>query len=373
MSGAKVAVGDSAPGEYTITFTEAGQAAVRGPGITRLTDVQMLVEDHGISLAFGTTLPTHLADLLDVAVAAYVADRLCLRRPRSVPRADAESLWQRRMTVRLPLRDPGAWSTERCRRVEALLGFLTDDTWNLEFTQERPKFRLSETQGSLFQYIPVGDVTSSLLSGGLDSLAGLTTELAKHSARTVIAFSARTNRRIGIYQRDQVQALIARFGPRLRHIPVTIRLKERAAGEYDREEPSQRTRGFVFQVFGAVTAAIGGVNSLHVYENGVGSLNLPYSASQLGAQATRATNPVTVAMASELVSDVTGQPFCVCLPHQFNEGGDVLNLSRPAPSGSHAAHHLLRQFSSAVRRCASMRYLSVVPFLKTESVLGRSP
>lgn len=314
------------PGEYVVTFSEAGLATVRGSGVAWQTDVSMSVEDQGLALAFGTTLPPLLADLLDIAVAAYVADRLCARRARSVPRQNAEELWQRRMTIRVPLRDPSVWTAERCRRVENLLAFLTDDAWTLQFTPERPKLRLSEMQGSLFQDLPTGDATSGLLSGGLDSLAGITTELARSPNRTVVAFSAQTNRRIGTYQREQVSALTSRFGNRVKHIQVMIRLKDRKRGEYDREEPSQRTRGFVFQLFGAVTAAIAGIDSLHVYENGVGALNLPYSASQLGAQATRATNPITVSMASDLVGEVTGAPFRVRLPHQFATKAEMCSV-----------------------------------------------
>ena len=316
------------PGEYVVTFSEAGLATVRGSGVARQTDVATAVEDQGISLAFGTTLPPLLADLLDIAVAVYVADRLCVRRPRSALRQVADELWQRRMTVRLPLRDPSVWSDERCRRVEALLGFLTDDAWTLEFTPNRPQLRVSEMQGSLFQDLPAGDTTSGLLSAGLDSLAGLTTELVAYPHRKIIAFSAQTNRRIGAYQRRQVQALTSAFGARVRHIQVMIRLKDRKRGEYDREEPSQRTRGFVFQLFGAVTAAIAGIDALHVYENGVGALNLPYSASQLGAQATRATNPITVSMASALVSEVIGAPFHVCLPHRLETKAEMCNVFR---------------------------------------------
>lgn len=326
MSGPSSATQDPKPGEYVVTFSEAGLATVRGSGVTRKTDVSMAVEDQGIALAFGTTLPPLLADLLDIAVAAYVADRLCVRRPRSARGPIADELWQRRLTIRVPLRDPSVWSAERCRRIEALLGFLTDDAWTLEFTPERPKGRLSETQGSLLQDFPAGEATSGLLSGGLDSLAGLTTELVSFPGRTVVAFSAQTNRRIGTYQRRQVEALTARFGARLRHIQVMIRLKDRKRGEYDHEEPSQRTRGFVFQLFGAVTAAVAGIDRLHVYENGVGALNLPYSASQLGAQATRATNPITVSMASALVSEVVGAPFRIHLPHQLATKAEMCDV-----------------------------------------------
>jgi hypothetical protein len=207
-----------------------------------------------------------------------------------------------------------------------LLSFLTDDLWTLEPTEEQPHLRLSELQASLFQDSPTGDVSAALLSGGLDSLAGLLAELSNYPMRTVIAFSARTNGRIGVYQRRQVKSLVSLFGPRIRHVPVHIKLEDRAPGAYDHEDPSQRTRGFVFQIFGAVTAAVAGVDVLHVYENGIGALNLPYSATQLGSQATRATNPLTVALVSDLLTDVIGRPFRVLLPHQFDTKTEMCSV-----------------------------------------------
>src|SRR5689334_8400906 len=125
-------VGGPKPAEYVVTFSEAGLATVRGPGVTRQADVSMALEDQGISLAFGVTLPPLLADLLDVAVAAYVADRLCTRRAPSAMLRNADALWQRRLTIRMPLREPSVWSADRVRNVEQLLGFLTDDAWTLQ-------------------------------------------------------------------------------------------------------------------------------------------------------------------------------------------------------------------------------------------------
>lgn len=314
------------PGTYVVSFNETGEALVEGPGVTRYSRVQTLVDDIGISLAFGTLLPPHFADLLDVTAAVYVADRLCSRRPRGQKRSALDELWQRRMTIRVPLRDPHAWLGARRTKLESLLSFLTDDLWTLEPTEEQPQLRLSELQASLFQDSPTGDVTAALLSGGLDSLAGLVAELSTYPRRTVIAFSARTNARIGVYQRRQVKRLVSLFGPRIRHVPVHIKLEDRAPGAYDHEDPSQRTRGFVFQIFGAITAAMAGVDVLHVYENGIGALNLPYSAAQLGSQATRATHPLTVTLVSDLLTDVLGRPFRVLLPHQFDTKTEMCSV-----------------------------------------------
>jgi len=311
------------PAQYTVKFDETGSVLVEGPGVERRSQIHTFFNDLGISLAFGALLPPHLADLLDITVAVYVADRLCPRRPRGAPRAHLDELWQRRLTVRLPLRGAAEWSPARRTKLEALLGFLTDDEWTFKFTNERRELRSSETQASFLPDVPKGDVSAALLSGGLDSLAGVVNELVKHPERTIIAFSARTNHRIGIYQRKQVRRLTELFGQRLRHVPVELRIEDREPHAYDREDPSQRTRGFVFQIFGAVTAVVAGSRVLHVYENGIGAINLPYSLAQLGAQATRATHPITVGLVSDLLSDVIGEPFRVTLPHQFTTKAEM--------------------------------------------------
>jgi hypothetical protein len=117
-------------------------------------------------------------------------------------------------------------------------------------------------------------------------------------------------------------------------VPVHIKFEKRSRGAYDHEDPSQRTRGFVFQVFGAVTAATAGLDVLHVYENGIGALNLPYSAAQLGSQATRATSPLTLALVSDLVTDVIGRRFRVLLPHQFETKAQMCSVFKDAQLSS---------------------------------------
>ena len=129
MTSSGDSIPEPTPGEYTICFSETGNAAVHGSGVNRHGYVNTIVDDLGISMAFGKLLPAHLADLLDLAASAYVADRLCVRRPRDRKRSELDELWQRRLTVRVPLRDPDAWSGERRNKLEALLGFLTDDLW----------------------------------------------------------------------------------------------------------------------------------------------------------------------------------------------------------------------------------------------------
>ncbi len=83
---------------------------------------------------------------------------------------------------------------------------------------------------------------------------------------------------------------------------------------FDADEPTQRARGFVFLSLGAATALMAGAGSLSVYENGLGAINLPYTAAQLGSQSTRATHPAALDAMGELISLATERRLVLRLP-----------------------------------------------------------
>lgn len=95
-------------------------------------------------------------------------------------------------------------------------------------------------------------------------------------------------------------------------------------------EPSQRTRGFVFLVLGAVTAAAAGARELRVYENGVGAMNLPLTEAQYGSHNTRAMRPETLVLAGTLFSLVTEQPFWVVNPSFALTKAQLCERAEPA-------------------------------------------
>ena len=94
------------------------------------------------------------------------------------------------------------------------------------------------------------------------------------------------------------------------------------------DEPNQRSRGFVFQVLGAVTALMAGAKELYVYENGVGAISLPYTAAQVGAHNTRATSPLFLAGMSEFISTVVGHQFEIRNPYLFRTKGQICEALR---------------------------------------------
>src|SRR5207302_15935 len=75
------------------------------------------------------------------------------------------------------------------------------------------------------------------------------------------------------------------------------------------QEPTRRTRGFLFLAMGAAAVVGAGVNELFVYENGVGAINLPYERVPIGVPNSRAVHPLTLLQFSRLVSMVRQAPF----------------------------------------------------------------
>ncbi len=321
------------PIAYDIVCTSRGEVRVAAPGTAALLTSSTYVDDLPIAASFGDIVPPDCADLVDVAVAVYVADRLCRRHPRSV--LTSERLWQRRMRLQVPVRNPHRWQHDGLGDALAeLLAYLTDDVWSFTFVQrETLAARASEAQRGLFPEPPPPPASAALFSGGLDSLAGLVSTLSARPTESVVVFCGRTNKRIGVPQRKLLKALDNAFPQRVRPIAVRFGFRGRVRRAFDNEETSQRTRGFVFQAFGAVTARMAGLDRLDVYENGVGAINLPYTDAQLGSQATRATHPVTLRLVSALLTKVFAMPFTVVLPFAFMTKGELCDALRAADLG----------------------------------------
>jgi hypothetical protein len=266
-----------------------------------------------------------MADLVDVSVAVYVADRLALRRP---PSADKyEHHWQREMRLQIPVREPERWQDPALlEKLTDVLGFLTEDIWRFDF---RPmpvgsrSHRDSETLAYLFPFQAEPPVTVALFSGGLDSLAGLVADLAERPSGSVVVFSGLTNKRIGQVQRSLLDELALETGREAVAASARFGLHRRGRRAYDGDERTQRTRAFAFLALGAVTAIAAGGDELRVYENGIGAINLPYTDGQLGGQSTRAMHPSTIRKMSLFVRHVLARQFDIKMPFQFHTKGDL--------------------------------------------------
>lgn len=300
----------TAPPHFHISIADDGTISGSGPGLVSGWMGAARLDDQQIVRALGATLPPHLADLADIALAVHVADRLCRRRGRDIDR------WTRRIAITIPVRDPSRWNNPaRAVAVADVLAHLTGDEWDFRFVPHRHAPR------PVGQQLPLPTrreppMIVALFSGGLDSLAGLTRELLDLPPGRVALVSLETNPRLGAVQRGLVRGLRGCTSREIDHIRVPFGYRH-GGRPYDHDEPTQRTRGFAFLILGAVAALTTGRHDLTVNENGIGAINLPLSAAQFGTQMARAVAPETLVQMGEMVRLATGSDFAFRLPHLF--------------------------------------------------------
>lgn len=271
-----------------------------------------------LSRAFCQAVPAKLADLLDIVMAVYAADR---RSRRDFKRAASG---QRSIRVRIGVRNPGLWATEEmAHKLSELLYWLSEDEWSLEFTGRVTAPSSAESDRFLFQLPPDPPVTVSLFSGGLDSLAGLAASTRKSSGGSRILVSGYTHERLAHQQRLQVGIIRSAWkhdghlegAADVRHLAVPFGIRKPRGY---REEPSQRTRALVFLALGVTTALQAGTDTLWVYENGIGALNLPLNETQLGIDNYRGVHPRSLVLAQDFLSLALDQPVHIRNPFQFS-------------------------------------------------------
>lgn len=287
--------------DYRYDFTDP--SALIGP------EASYWIDEYRLVSTFLQTLPTRVADLLDVALAIYAADR------RSRRDFKGANTGQRQISVKVGVRNLGLWTESRiARRLQEFLYWLSEDIWSFQFVRRQAAPMLVENNQFLFQLPPERPVTVSLFSGGLDSLAGLAAHSLQTQSSSHILVSGYTHHRLAERQRSQLkkfqQSNLGRnflsSKPTVLHVPIHFGI-HKINGM--REEKGQRTRGLVFLALGAATALQAGVDTLWVYENGIGALNLPLNESQLGVDNYRGVHPRSLMMAESLFELALEQPL----------------------------------------------------------------
>lgn len=259
------------------------------------------IDDTQIADEFSCRPPAAMADLVDIAMAIHTADRLAVRT------IELRNNWSRRLEIKVGVRCLDLW-IRAAARIEQLLCFLTEDAWHLSFVPSRISPRSSEIQEYLFSRGPdSSDAEVSLFSDGLGSFAG-TADRAFDSSTQLVLVSASPNPRHRKCQQRQTTILRERLRGEISHVCIPYGIHH---GDEYAQEPSRRTRGFIFLILGGVTALLAGTSDLYLYENGIGAVNLPYDQSQLGTDNARAVRPRVLREVGEIVSLAGNKRFCI--------------------------------------------------------------
>ena len=253
-------------------------------------------------------VPGEVADLIDLAVAVYVADRLSIRQaPRS---------HRTQIHVVVPVRRPEILrSSQVSDQLNNILYWFTGEHWSFDFTHRTYGGRTAEQQMPLALADALSEPSEvALWSGGLDALAGLCSRLSAEPSGRYTLLGTGSNTLLHSVQQQVAVRLKNKFPNRIRLVQIPIRLDESTTL---RKEPSQRSRGFVFMLLGAACAYLAGKTALHIYENGIGAINLPFRASEVGIDHTRSVHPLSLLDMGNFVTALLGTRFSFENPFLF--------------------------------------------------------
>jgi hypothetical protein len=249
--------------------------------------------------------PSIIADLIDLSVAIHASDRL------SEQKLDQGQTY---INVILPVQNFEHMNATRFQeKLADLLEWATGSRWSFTFKKRDLAERIIEQQQVLPITIPQ-DCEISLWSGGLDALAGLYTRLKNDPERSFLLFG--TGSSDTVYKRQKVvfNALNELFPNRLYLCRVPIRFS--GSNSFKKNKIS-RARGVVFTLLGSACAYLMNQNTLYLYENGIGAINLPYLKSGIGLDHSRSVHPLTLLKVSDVISELFGKPFAVNNPFLF--------------------------------------------------------
>jgi 7-cyano-7-deazaguanine synthase in queuosine biosynthesis len=285
----------------------------------RLTDAnRVLVSD----------LPDLLIDLLELAAYVYCADQRASRGTEKLSMAG--EAWRRKLHFVVPVRCRDIWESTAVReQLEAMLGYLSDDVYLLEFVDSRAP---AEQVQSYFDFTESGDGFQAddvvLFSGGLDSLTGAVESLV--GGRRLVLVGHHSAPKVVNVQTELVQDLRRKgFGSQLFHVTVNV-----TNTGVRPVEPTQRTRSFLFATLAFVLARMFGRDGFTFYENGVVSLNLPIAADVLGARATRTTHPKVIRGFERFFSELVDRQISIETPFLWLTRKEVIERLESTGYGS---------------------------------------
>lgn len=274
-------------------------------------NVQVSIQHHAFRHRIQKEFPSIIADVIDLAVAIHAADRLTI-----------QDLWQPQIQLQivLPARHPEILNQSSIQqRLLKLLEWTTGKKWIFDFVERSELGRSIENEPRLWTSDPDVDEIA-LWSGGLDALAGLNTRLNRYPERSVALFGTGSNDNNHARQQDVFHALQPLFPNRLDLCRAPIRFSESTDLEKNK---FSRARGIVFMLLGSAYAYLRGRKVLHVYENGIGAINLPYRRSAVGLDHSRSVHPETLLGVGNFMSELLGEHFRVWNPFLYSTKSEM--------------------------------------------------
>lgn len=309
------------PPAYSVEVGALGHLRILGREGTPLPQCRIETDEATIASDILGPFDRPARDLLRIATAVMATDRLCLRRPSDRHDLERELTWHRQLSLCVTLEDPDRWQAAS-GELNAALRFLTDDAWSVTFTGgATPRAQ----QKALFDRELPPDRELALFSGGLDSLAGALARLNATADTTrhlilVSEYGQLVRRRLMV---DAFNAVPMETGARRRASWLGLNYQLRDVPDDQREDTSQRSRGFLFFSIAAAVATTMGIDRVSSFETGIGALNPPMNSAQVAALNTRSMHPQTLTLLERLFARVLDRPLQLDLPFFLMTKGEL--------------------------------------------------
>lgn len=260
-------------------------------------EFNILINDSSLAIYEPSTIPSISADLLDLAIAIHAVDRL-IKRNKDIPLS---------FRIELPIRNFDLFIRgEVYNLLINTLEWYTNDCWHFEFSKRQTRGRDIEVQPRLPFEKPSTKIEIALWSGGLDSLAGLLTRLLAAPESNHILIGTGSNSYVRKQQKRLANEIDQSFAKRTSLIQIPYRWENTPFPE---KNFGQRSRGLVFMLIGVACSHHIRSNTLNVYENGIGAINLPYTKAEIGVDQAKSVHPLSLLRVSKLASSLLGTPF----------------------------------------------------------------
>lgn len=278
-------------------------------------------------------------DLIAIATGVYAIDRVCKRKASS-----RNECGVRTHNVTFEVVDLAFWNQPHiAEHLVGILRFLTGDVWFVSFVQRsEPHAGILQRKLELDEPVPT---RLGLFSGGLDSAAGLANKLlAGEDSYLLLTVGHHASvRRRSKRQVDDLRSI--RPGSLLNHAAFVVHFDGGVAGRLKRQETTQRARGFLFCAAAAILAGACKIEDIDLFENGIGSLNLPLTEGSMSdGLSTRGAHPGFLSKMELLVSEVLDQPIRYHLPFFWHTKAEMVKLL----SGTPGIEAWLHQSSSCI-------------------------
>ena len=265
-------------------------------------------------------LPGRILDLLEIAAYIFCADRL-------ISRGGSANLeyhsWSRLFHFVVKVRDFDFWNAPTVKeRLKDALAFMSgDQAYHFTFQPGHSTFPVSLFDSEAFQIEHQQNTKVILFSGGLDSLAGIVSDLENSSDQLCLVSHRSRQPRTAKTQDQLVNELHRHYPDRIKHYKFYCSLHG-----IERREETQRTRSFLYTAIAYALSCALSQREIFVYENGITSINFPTRQDQMNARSSRTTHPKTMALLESFFAEIYQPKIRIATPFLWKTKTDIFQV-----------------------------------------------